>query len=414
MNSLSLVLSAVIAVATIVAVVTQPFRIPDWVFALMGASAALIIRLDSPIQAWVAVRGGLDVYAFLAGIMMLAALAQHEQVFGAVADWALRTARGSSRLLFVLLFAICVVVTAMLSNDTTAVILAPVFVAVLDRSSLSAAPYLYTCAFVANAASYVFPFSNPANLLMLAGRMPGLTSWIQAFGLSSAGAILVTFCLLLLVFRRDLRARYSIGQRSITLSRGALAASIGITGTFGMLIWAAMTGNSLGAVALLGGILTCGATLLVNHRAVAALAAVHWGVLPLVGGLLVIVDALDHSGALRFFAVQIAALHAHHGPLTPLAVLGIVSVAGNALNNLPVALSVAHAFSAEPTSSRLFHAAIVGVDLGPNLLTTGSLSTLLWMRIVRSAGHTVSFRAFARVGILVGIPALIVAGLLIQ
>ena len=415
MSELPLVISAVIAVATIIAMVTRPFGWPDWVFAVGGAVLVLIVRLESPGYALIAIRGGLDVYAFLAGIMLLAAIAERERLFDVIADWALDFARGSTTVLFVLLFGVCVLVTAMLSNDTTAVVLTPVFIAILGRGRIVAAPFLYACAFVANAASFLFPFSNPANLLMLAGRVPGLGLWVSAFGLSSIAAIAVTLLGLMAYFRADLRGRYTTHAELPDIGLPGILAAVGIGVTFFALIWAAMVGVALGIVALAGAGLTAAAVLLPwqSRGAANPWPQISWGVLPVVAGLLVVVDALDRHGALRFVSGQLALLHTNT-IWAPVVIVGAVTAASNALNNLPVALSVAHAFTAAPMSSRAFHAAIVGVDLGPNILTTGSLSTLLWMRIVRDAGHRVSFRRFALVGLTVGIPSLLAAALLVR
>ena len=57
-------------------------------------------------------------------------------------------------------------------------------------------PYLLVCAFIANAASFVLPISNPANLVLYAGRMPRLLEWLPRFAVPSALAIGLTFVLL--------------------------------------------------------------------------------------------------------------------------------------------------------------------------------------------------------------------------
>ncbi len=415
MSELPLVCSAAIAVAAIITMVTRPFGWPDWAFAAGGALLVMVVGLESPEHAALAIRSGLNVYAFLAGIMLLSAVAERERLFDLMADWALELARGSTAMLFVMLFGVCVVVTAMLSNDTTAVVLTPVFIAVLGRARVAAAPFLYASAFVANAASLVFPFSNPANLLMLAGRAPALGPWMSGFGFPSVAAIVVTLLGLMAYFRSDLRGSYTTHPEWPEIRSSGILAAVGIAATFCAMIWAAMAGVALGFVALAG----AGVTLTLARLAARSgdtpkdFPRIAWGVLPLVAGLLVVVDALDRHGALRFLSEQLSLLHTS-SVWASIAIVGAVSAGSNALNNLPVALSVAHAFSTAPITSRAFHAAIIGVDLGPNIFTTGSLSTLLWMRIVRDAGHRVSFRRFALVGLTVGIPSLLAAALCVR
>ena len=58
------------------------------------------------------------------------------------------------------------VVTVLLSNDATAVVLTPAVYAARAPPAPSPLPYLFICAFIANAASFVLPISNPANLVV--------------------------------------------------------------------------------------------------------------------------------------------------------------------------------------------------------------------------------------------------------
>ena len=72
--------------------------------------------------------------------------------------------------LFLLVYLVGVLVTVFLSNDATAVVLTPaVFAATQAAKADKPLPYLFVCAFVANAASFVLPISNPANLVVYGG-----------------------------------------------------------------------------------------------------------------------------------------------------------------------------------------------------------------------------------------------------
>jgi arsenical pump membrane protein len=67
-------------------------------------------------------------------------------------------ARNSPLRLFALIYLLGAVVTALLSNDATAVVLTPAVLAVIRRAKADPRPYLLARAFIANAASFVFPF----------------------------------------------------------------------------------------------------------------------------------------------------------------------------------------------------------------------------------------------------------------
>jgi len=154
------------AVAT-AGVIVRPFDWPEAIWAVTGAALLVIFGLLSPGDALTGVRNGIDVYLFLAGMMLLAEIARHEGLFDWLAALATIWAKGSASRLFLLIYGVGTVVTTFLSNDATAVVLTPaVAAAVKTAKAQQPLPYLLICAFIANAASFVLPISNPANLVV--------------------------------------------------------------------------------------------------------------------------------------------------------------------------------------------------------------------------------------------------------
>ena len=56
-------------------------------------------------------------------------------------------------------------------------------------------------------------------------------------------------------------------------------------------------------------------------------------------------------------------------------------------------------------------AALIGVNLGPNLTYVGSLATLLWRRILRENNTDANLADFTRLG-LITVPASVIVGVL--
>jgi arsenical pump membrane protein len=96
-------------------------------------------------------------------------------------------------------------VTIFMSNDATAVVLTPAILTAVRKAKVSPLPYLFVCALIANAASFVLPISNPANLVVFYTGMPSLGTWLADFGVPSLLSIAVTFVVLHLLFRKELR-----------------------------------------------------------------------------------------------------------------------------------------------------------------------------------------------------------------
>ena len=193
-----------IAAAATAAVIVRPGRWPEAVWAVGGALLLLLCGLISISTALQAVVEGWDVYLFLVGMMLLSELARREGLFDTLAGWAVRHAGGSARRLFALVYGIGVVVTVFMSNDATAVVLTPAVYVVAKKAGAKPLPYLFACAFIANAASFVLPISNPANLVVFGEHMPPLLAWLRAFALPAIAAIVVTWAVLAWVFRGEL------------------------------------------------------------------------------------------------------------------------------------------------------------------------------------------------------------------
>src|SRR6201984_636394 len=194
---------SVVVLAT-AGVIIRPFRLPEAVWALAGAVALLLFGLLPLDDAVRGVVKGIDVYLFLIGMMLIAELAQREGLFDYLAAFAVEHARGSPQRLFLLVYAVGILVTVFLSNDATAIVLTPAVYAATRAAGAKPLPYLFVCAFIANAASFVLPIANPPNLVRFGARMPHLFEWLRQFTLPSIASIVATYVVLRLALRRAL------------------------------------------------------------------------------------------------------------------------------------------------------------------------------------------------------------------
>jgi arsenical pump membrane protein len=69
------------------------------------------------------------------------------------------------------------------------------------------------------------------------------------------------------------------------------------------------------------------------------------------------------------------------------------AVAALCVNNLPASVLLTPRPPAHP------RALLIGLNLGPNLAVTGSLSAFLWLRVARALGAEPSARVYTRIGV---------------
>lgn len=377
--------------------------------AWIGAGAIFLVALQLiPLRAALrAIGKGTGVYFFLAGMMLLAELARHEGVFNWIADIAVRHARRSASRLFLLIYITGTVVTALLSNDATAVVLTPAILAAVRRARVEPKPYLLACALIANAASFLLPVSNPANLVVYGHRLPPLGPWLRIFLLPSVASVAVTYLCLRYRCRKPLASSIESHEESVSLSPAGRLALSGLVFASVVLLTASALGVGLG-------IPTCAAAVAslvlvsMKDRGIFKRAAldIAWSILPLVAGLFVLVEALNNAGLLQLIreAVQWAARQPKLvSYLTTACGAGILS---NLMNNLPVGLATGAAL---PVAPQLSHAVLIGVNLGPNLSVTGSLATILWLIALRREEVEITPWQFLKTGSIVMPAALLLS-----
>ena len=400
---------AITAAAT-AGVIVRPFSWPEWVWATAGAALLVLLGLLPPADAAAGVARGLDVYLFLTGMMLLAELARQHGLFDWLAAQAAKLAHGSGTRLFTLVFLVGTVVTVFLSNDATAVVLTPAVAAVARAANArKPLPYLFACAFIANAASFVLPISNPANLVIYGAHMPPLLAWLPRYALPSLLSIAATYAVLRWTQRRDLHA--VSGDIDVPeLSGAGRMAAWGIAATAVALLASSAFGVPLGLPTALAG---AAAAVLVLWRAHAGpgavLRGISWGVLPLVAGLFVLVEALERTGVTRRLAGLLHDLVQHSATDAAWAAGLVLAFGCNLVNNLPAGLVAGRVAELADLPERVRAAVLIGVDLGPNLSVTGSLATILWLSALRREGIEVGAWQFLKLGALVMPPALLLA-----
>lgn len=403
----------VISALSIALVITRPFKVPEYVWAVSGAVLLLVLRLLTPAEGVAGVAKGLDVYLFLTGMMLLAETAREEKLFDWLAAHATRLSKGSAQRLFLLIYLVGVVVTTFLSNDATAVVLTPAVASAVRAAKVkNPLPYLFICAFIANAASFVLPISNPANLVIYGEHIPPLLVWLPRYLLPAAVSIIATYFLLLRTQKAELGEAIEQDIELPTLERGGQVALAGIGVTAAALLIASALDSPLGLPTAITGTLTAIIVLLTARKSPVEIAKnVSWSVLPLVAGLFVLVEALNKTGVTRWLTTLLSTGAEQSATKTAWASGVGVALLCNVMNNLPAGLITGNVLQNAHVSETVKSAMLIGIDLGPNLSVTGSLATILWLVALRRENIEVSAGQFLKLGALVmTVPLLLAIG----
>lgn len=400
-----------IAALAIAGIIIRPFKLSEAVWAVAGAALLVLLGLLSFHDAISGIKKGIDVYLFLLGMMFLAETAREEKLFEWLAAHATRLAKGSPVRLFFLIYVAGILVTAFLSNDATAVVMTPAVAAAVRTAKVKyPLSYLLICAFVANAASFILPISNPANLVIYNSKMPSLSLWVITYGLPAVASIAITCFLLFITQKKKLSGRIVRDIKVPHLAYGGRIAFTGIGATTIVLLTCSALDIPLGLPTAITGVLTSLVVLILaqkNPRII--IKEISWSIIPFVAGLFVIVEALDKTGFIGWIGLWLR----QQSAISPSGAAwssGLITAFGsNILNNLPAGLIAANAVQMAHVSETVRNAVLIGVDLGPNLSVTGSLATILWLIALRKEYIPVSRWNFLKSGAVIMIPALLVS-----
>jgi len=380
----------------------RPFRLPEVIWVSAGAVLLCALRLIPLNLAGRAIAEGLDVYLFLTGMMLLSELARDHGVFDWLANIAVIQSKGSSQRLFTLIYLVGTIVTIFMSNDATAVVLTPAVLTAVKRANARPMPYLLACALIANAASFVLPISNPANLVVFHSNMPPLARWLAMFTLPSIASILITYFLLRWLSRRELDPACNTSIEHVQLSSIGRTCLIGIILTAIVLIIASALKLDLGLPTCLAALIVAIiATIQSRSNPIRLIREVSWSVLPLVAALFVIVEAVNTAGATQMLRVSLERMMQLPPAQGAYSVGAAVAFGTDLVNNLPLGLITGSTLRTIPFQPLFAKIVLIAIDLGPNLSITGSLATILWLIAIRREGLHVRGWQFFRIGMLI-------------
>lgn len=343
------------------------------------------------------------VLLFLVLIQVVADLCDDAGLFDVSAHVAARVAGGSRTRLFLLFTALATVATWVLSIDTTAVLLAPIGLALAAELGISALPFAFAAIWLANSASLLLPVSNLTNLLAQSQMGTGAVGFVRETWAPQLAVLVVVVLVLVLRHRRALRGSYEVptglpSYDPVLLWTAALVVLlIGPAIVVGLAAWLV----SLVATVVLVAAFVVRRPAAVHPRRLAGL--VPWSVLVFAIVLFALVEVIVAEGS-----TVLTALFGTGSSLGALAQLaGVTGLLANLINNLPTYL-VAEPFAG--TQERLV-TTLIGVNVAPVLLAWGSLANLLWLRSCRSRGLRISAVRFGLEGLLV-VPLALAAGVL--
>jgi arsenical pump membrane protein len=323
------------------------------------------------------------------GLLLVGLVVDEDGLFSSAGHGLARLATNGV-VLFVGAVALVVMVTTILNLDTSVAFLTPVLVYTARSRGEGEAPLLYGCLLLANAGSLLLPGSNLTNLIVLGHLHLSGGAFLRHMGPAGLAGAIVTALVVGIAHQRSLRTSVApvVGTEPPTLGLGLVAVAA-VTGLVLVLRSPALPVAAVGLVAV---------SIRSRRRKDQGKDVMAVLGLPVLVGLFSVAVCLGTLG--RSWSGP-ADLLSHLDSWLTAVVAALASVV---VNNLPAASLLAARHPQRP------FALLVGLNIGPNLFVTGSLSWFLWLRAARSAGARPSIARASRLG-LVAVPLSMAAAL---
>ena len=381
-----MIIASIIFVLVLIVIFTE--WIPRTIAAIAGAALMVGVGIYAGFYSEEMAIESIDFHTvgLLLGMMTLVALLQPTGFFEYLATWVGRISKGNPMMLLILLGTITTILSMLLDNVTTVVIIAPVAILISEILGMSAVPLLMALALLSNTGGTGTLIGDPPNILI--GSAAGLS--FNDFLVNSLPVVLVAWFvvlgLLLFLFRKDLRKQpenVDAVQKlnpAKALNDPATAKKVVIVLGFTILLFFLQEVLHLSASFI--ALAAAGVALVwIRPNTQEMFERIEWNVLVFFIALFVMVGGLEASGALE----QVAHAMSDAADLNPV-LLGVifiwaVAILSAIVDNIPITIALIPVIqqlgAAGINTAPLWWALVFGAGFGGNGTIIGSTANIV-------------------------------------
>ena len=387
-----------------------------WVVTLAGAAALILTgcvqlpALGAALTADSAINP-IKILVLFISMTILSIFLDELGFFRYLANVALKRAGTSQMKLFVLLYVTVSILTVFTSNDIIILSFTPFICYFAKNAKISPLPFLAAEFVAANTWSMALIIGNPTNIYLVTATGGDFVSYMTMMAPVTLGAGLVACLFLFLLFRKKLADPIQATPEEVVIE-DKLSLWVGIVHLAVCTVLLAVgsyIGLEMWLVSLLAviSLFLCNIVISVARKAKpaalwACLKRAPWELIPFILSMFVMVEALRTNG------VTDAIFHLL-GEEWPVWKYGVSSfLAANVINNIPMSVLYS-SILANTASVGAVYATVIGSNLGACLTPIGALAGIMWSSILKEHNLKFGYTDFLKIGVCVGIPALIAA-----
>jgi len=410
-----------LAIFTVAYAIIITERIHKTIVALCGATLMIVFGIVTQEEAFYSHEVGVDysVIFLLIGMMVIVNIVRETGLFEVLAIWSAQRAQAKPFRMLALLAVITAVLSAMLDNVTTVLLMAPVTLAMTKRLALNPVPFLIVEALSSNIGGTATLVGDPPNIMIASKAQLGYLDFLIVLG-PVVVAIMALFLVCLRVFYgRAMRVAPHLQNAVLALqARDAVQDPVLLRRCVWLLIAVNVAFCFHGAlhlepatIALLG----ASAFMLIGQANdkhdgddLSYLAEVEWKTIFFFIGLFILVGALVKVGVIGMLAAQLLSFTQGYPAASALTILWASAFLSAIVDNIPyvatmspIVAELVDASGGVDKAEVLWWALAIGADFGGNATAVGASANVVVLGIAARAGHPISFWGFTKYGLIV-------------
>jgi Na+/H+ antiporter NhaD/arsenite permease-like protein len=404
-------------------------RLHKTIVALFGAALMIGFGVVSQEEAFYSHEFGVDynVVFLLIGMMVIVNIVRETGLFEVLAIWAAQRADARPFRLLALLAILTAVLSAMLDNVTTVLLMAPVTLAITKRLELNPVTFLITEALASNIGGTATLVGDPPNIMIASKAELGYLDFLIVLGPIVVIMMVVFLTVLWLIFGRTMTVAPHLREAVLALSSREFVPDDAFLRRCLFLLAVVNVGfcvHSLvhlepATIALLGASLF----MVIGHarrkpedtEELTYLAEVEWKTIFFFIGLFILVGGLVKVGVIRYLADQLVTVTRGNLTGSTMAVLWGSAILSAVVDNIPyvaamnpLIVDLARSLHPEmtdyvalvhqPDIIPLWWALALGACLGGNGTIIGASANVVIVDIARKSGYRITFWQFFKFG----------------
>lgn len=398
-------------------------KIHKTIVAIFGASLVLVLKILEQHEAFHLEEFGVDwnVIFLLIGMMTIINLMRPTGLFEYIAIRSAKAGKGDPLRIMVIFAIITAVLSALLDNVTTVLLLAPVTLLIADALEVDPIPYLIVEALASNIGGTATLIGDPPNIMIASKAKLDFMDFVIHLTPAVIVMMVVFIVLIKLFFGKRLKTREELKERIMKMDeREAIKDPVMLTKSLVVLgivlvgfILHGMLHYEPATVALFG----AGLLLLLSgtHEPHHVLAEIEWPVIFFFIGLFIMVGGLVKVGAIGLMSQKMLALTQGNLFATSMVIMWFSAIASAVVDNIPyvatmnpLVIDMARELWPEHSGMELLqHAELMpiwwslalGACLGGNGSAIGASANVIVVGMSEKAGHKISFLKFMAYGL---------------